>query len=71
MTRRFPPPWFIVEQGNLGMRIAAVITLALVVPVGNSNPAMLTVRSAQNGRDDDMAHGLDGVGIGASLHRDR
>ena len=32
-----------------------------LVPVGNSNPPILMVQSAQNGRDDDTAAGPDGA----------
>ena len=32
-----------------------------VVPVGNSNPPILMVQSAQDGRDEDMAARLDGA----------
>jgi len=35
--------------------------LCTLVPIANSNPPILMVQSAQNGRDDDLAAGPDGA----------
>ena len=63
--------WAINPSFHLGRGAGAKSAPQTGVPVGNSNPPILMVQSAQNGRDTDMAAAWTARGIGASLHRDR
>jgi hypothetical protein len=53
--------WPLPARAQQPMLVIGFLRGLAPVPIGNSNPPILMVQSAQNGRDHDMAAGLDGA----------